>query len=45
MAEWRTEWRIVRKNGRMVEWREGLPTYYFMVHANDDTNDDDDDDT
>jgi hypothetical protein len=29
----------------MVEWRECLPTYYFMVHAHDDTDDDDDDDT
>jgi hypothetical protein len=27
MAEWQTEWRNGRKNGRMVEWREWLPTY------------------
>ncbi len=37
MAEW-------LPNGGMVEWREWLPTYCFMVHAND-TDDDDDDDT
>ncbi len=26
---WRTEWWNGRKNGRMVEWREWLPTYYL----------------
>ncbi len=29
MAEW-------RPNGGMVEWQEWLPTYYFMVHADED---------
>ncbi len=34
MAEW--------SNGEeLLEWRECLPTYYFIVHA-DDTDDDDD---
>ncbi len=27
--EWRTEWQNGRKNGRMAEWREWLPTYYL----------------
>ena len=41
MAEWHMEWRNGIWNGGMVErreWllelREWLPTYYFMVHAN-----------
>ncbi len=34
MAEWLL-------NDGMVEWWEWLPTYYFMVHADDDTNDTD----
>jgi hypothetical protein len=45
MVEWQ-EWRDCRMaewlNGKeLLEWRECLPTYYSMVHA-DDTDDDDD---
>jgi hypothetical protein len=37
MAEW--------LNGEeLLEWRECLPTYYFMVHAGNDTDDTDDTD-
>jgi hypothetical protein len=46
MAEWR-ERRYGGKNGRMVEWREWLHTYYLRyTHTDDDNNDDynDDDD-
>jgi hypothetical protein len=43
MVEWQ-EWRDCQMaewlNGKeLLEWRECLPTYYFMVHADDDTND------
>ncbi len=40
LADRMAEWLL---NGRMVKWREWLPTYYFMVHADDDdTNNTDD---
>ena len=47
MVEWQ-EWQDCRiaewSNGKeLLEWRECLPTYYFMVHADDDTDDDDND--
>ncbi len=32
------------KNGRMVEWREWLHTYYLRYTHTDDTDDDNDDD-
>ncbi len=43
MVEWQ-EWRDCRmaewSNGKeLLEWWECLPTYYFMVHADDDTDD------
>jgi hypothetical protein len=34
MAEWRTEWRNGRKNGRMVESREWLHTYSCCLSEN-----------
>ena len=48
MVKWQ-EWRDCRmaewSNGKeLLECREWLPSYYFMVHA-DDTDDDDDNDT
>ncbi len=44
MVEWQ-EWRDCQmaewSNGEeLLEWWECLPTYYFMVHAEDDTDDD-----
>ncbi len=45
MAEWLTEWRNGRKNGRMGKWREWLHTYYLRyTHTDDDDDDDDNDD-
>jgi hypothetical protein len=44
MAEWR-ERQYSGKNGRMVEWREWLHTYYLRyAHTDDDDDNDDDDD-
>ena len=33
IAEWQNG-RMVERREWILEWREWLPTYYFMVHAN-----------